>query len=173
MAPAPDDRIVIGRVVRPHGLAGEVVVESMTNFPERFREGLNLLVFGPDAGPRGVRILSSRSFGDRLLISFEGVDSVEAAEQLRNGELSVSAQDVAPPPPGFVYHWEIEGAEVFDEGGKSLGRVTDLVDVGGRPLLVIETPRGTREVPFTSPIVVSVDAPGKRVVLDPPPGLLD
>ena len=95
------------------------------------------------------------------------------AETLRGAELSVSAGDVAPRPPGFVYHWEIEGAEVFDERGSRLGRVAELQDAAGRPLLVVETPRGLRDVPFARPIVVTVDMAGKRIVLAPPPGLLD
>ena len=169
----PVDRVVIGKVVKPHGLKGEVVVEPLTDFPGRFREGLRVQIAGPHSGPRGARILSSRSFGDRLLIAFEGISDLAAAEQLRNAELSVSAQDVSPRPPGFVYHWEVEGCEVFDASGARLGRVTELQEVGGRSLLVLSTSRGIREVPFVFPIVVSVDVAGKRVVLDPPAGLLD
>lgn len=173
---APDDRITIGRVVKPHGLKGEVVVEVLTDFPERFSEGLRVRLSGGSHEAREmreVRILSRRSHGDRLLVSFEGISDVGAAEALRNAELSVSARDVVPRPEGFVYHWDVEGAEVFDERGSKLGRVVELRDVGGRPLLVLETPRGPRDVPFVFPIVVSVDAAGKRVVLAPPAGLLD
>lgn len=170
---APEDRVVIGRVVKPHGLKGEVVVEVLTDFPERFRENLRVQIAGPRSDPRPARILSSRSFGDRLLVAFEGITNLASAETLRDSELSVHLADVKEPPPGFVYHWEVEGAEAFDAKGNRLGRVSALSDVGGRALLVLETPRGLRDVPFSSPIVVSVDVAAKRVVLDPPPGLLD
>jgi len=170
---APEDRVVIGKIVKPHGLEGEVVVEVLTDFPGRFSEGTNLQVLGPGPGPREVRVLSSRSFGGRLLVSFEGITDLASAEALRNAELSVHLADVAKRPPGFVYHWEIEGCEVFDASGAGLGRVTDLQEVGGRSLLVLSTPRGTREVPFVFPIVVSVDVEKRRVVLAPPEGLLD
>lgn len=172
---APDDRVVIGKIVKPHGLKGEVVVEPLTDFPGRFFEGLEVLlsdVGGKDAG-RPARILWCRSHGDRLRISFEGISDLASAESLRNAELSVPLADAAPRPPGFVYHWEIEGAEAFDEEGRRLGRVAELQNVGGLPLLVLETARGPREVPFTHPIVVSVDVAKKRVVLAPPEGLLD
>ncbi len=172
MAP-PDDRVVIGRVVKPHGLKGEVVVEVLTDFPERFGEGSSVDLSLESDAVRPARILSSRSHGQRLLISFEGISDVAAAEKLRNADLSVSAQDVAVRPPGYVYHWDVQGAVAVDAEGVEVGRVTDLVDVAGRPLLVLATPRGPREVPFTAPIVVSVDVAGRRVVLDPPPGLLD
>lgn len=170
---APEDRVVIGRVVKPHGLKGEVVVEVLTSFPGRFFEGLKVHLSGAGIASREGRISGVRSQHDRLLITFEGISDVDAAETLRNAELSVSTADVAPRPPGFVYHWEIEGAEVFDERGSRLGRVAELQDAAGRPLLVVETPQGLRDVPFAHPIVVTVDMAGKRIVLAPPLGLLD
>ena len=169
----PDDRIVIGRVVKPHGLKGEVVVEVLTDFPKRFFEGLRVGLSGGGAETREARIVAVRPHHDRVLLTFEDISDVSTAETLRNVELSVSAAEVAARPPGYVYHWEIEGASVVDAKGTPLGRVAALEDAGGRPLLVVETARGPRDVPFSSPIVVSVDVDGKRVVLDPPSGLLD
>ncbi len=169
----PDDRVVIGQIVKPHGLKGEVVVEVLTDFPERFLEGLRVLLSGGAREAREVRIVAVRPHHDRVLLTFEEISDVSTAETLRNAELSVSAADVAARPPGYVYHWEIEGASVVDAKGRPLGRVSALADAGGRPLLVVETARGPRDVPFASPIVVSVDVAGGRVVLDPPPGLLD
>jgi 16S rRNA processing protein RimM len=85
----------------------------------------------------------------------------------------VDERDAAPRPPGFVYHFEVEGCRAVDESGRELGVVKELLDAGGRALLVITTPNGERDVPFTTPIVVDVDVAKKRIVLAPPPGLLD
>jgi 16S rRNA processing protein RimM len=120
-----------------------------------------------------MRIAAARPHQRRVLLTFEGISDVSTAETLRNAELSVNAQDVAPRPDGYVYHWEVEGCEAFDRAGRSLGVVTELADAGGRPLLVVATPSGARDVPFARPIVVSVDVAKKRIVLDPPSGLLD
>jgi 16S rRNA processing protein RimM len=173
MVPAPDARIVIGRVMRPHGLLGEVSVEILTDFPERFREGLAVRLSDPGGAGRDERIATVRPHGGRALIRFEGIASLEAAESLRSLDLSVSRDEVAAGPAGFVFHWEVEGCEAVDRAGQPLGVVKELADVGGRPLLVVETPRGARDVPFAHPIVVSVDVAKKHIVLDPPPGLLD
>ena len=159
--------------MRPHGLKGEVVVEVLTDFPERFFEGLRILLSGGAHEARDVRIVAIRPHQGRVLLTFEGISDVSKAEELRNLDVSVNVADIAPRPPGYVYHWEIEGAEVFDASGHRLGRVAELQDAAGRPLLVVETPRGLRDVPFAHPIVVSVDVAGKRVVLAPPDGLLD
>jgi 16S rRNA processing protein RimM len=170
---APGERIAIGRVIKPHGLSGEVVVEVLTDFPERFSEGLRVFLSGGALEAREARIVAVRPHQNRVLLTFEGISDVSTAETLRNVELSVSAEDVSPRPPGYVYHWELEGAAAVDANGNELGRVTGLVDSAGRPLLVLATPRGEREVPFTAPLVVSVDVARKRIVLNPLPGLLD
>ena len=106
-------------------------------------------------------------------MKFEGIADPEGAESLRNFDLSVARDEVAARPEGFVFHWEVEGCEALDRAGRPLGVVTELADVGGRFLLVVATPGGARDVPFARPIVVSVDVAKKRIVLDPPPGLLD
>lgn len=171
--PAADEPIAIGRVLRPHGLAGEVVVESWTDVPERFTPGLEVLLRGP-RGERAARIEEVRPHQGRFLVLFEGTASPEAAEALRDLELYIPfAMADADRPDGYFFHFELEGMDVVDRAGASLGVVESLVDVAGRPLLAVLTPRGTREVPFVAPIVVSVDGAARRVVLDPPAGLLD
>lgn len=166
-------RVVIGRVVRPHGLSGEVSVDVLTDFPERYREGLDVALVFPDGTSRPARVSGLRPHGGRLLVLFDGVGSPEGAEALRGADVCVGENEVAERPEGYVFHWEVEGCEAVDTAGRPLGVVRELLDAGGRPLLVIATPGGEREVPFTRPIVVSVSVPGKRIVLDPPPGLLD
>lgn len=170
---AADEPIAIGRVLRPHGLAGEVVVESWTDVPERFAPGLQVLLRGAE-GERPARLEAVRPHQGRFLVLFEGTSTPEAAEALRGLELCIPfALADADRPEGYFFHFELEGMDVFDRSGTPLGVVEALVDVAGRPLLTVRTPRGAREVPFVAPIVVSVDGPTRRVVLDPPSGLLD
>jgi 16S rRNA processing protein RimM len=167
------DLIAIGTVVKPHGLLGEVAVEVLTDFPSRFTEGLSVTLRAPDGDIRPSRIASVRPHGGRLLVRFDGVEDVSAADELRGNDLCVDERDAAPRPPGFVYHYEVEGCIVYDASGNELGVVKELLDAGGRALLVLATRNGERDVPFTAPIVVDVDVAKKRIVLAPLPGLLD
>lgn len=169
-----EDLVVVGHLARPHGLRGEMSVEVLTDFPERFVPGLALVA----SGPRGERrrdlvIATVRGGGDRLLLSFEGVASRSDAEALRGLDVAVPAGSEAPRPDGFVYHFDVEGCRAVDLSGRELGVVSGLSEVGGRSLLALLTPAGERDVPFVAPIVVSVDVARKVVVLDAPPGLLD
>lgn len=173
MTSSRTDWVAVGRVARPHGLGGEVVVDPWTDFPERLAAGAELHLRSGGAEPRPARIASARPHAGRVLVRFEGVTTVDGAEALRDAELCVPESEVAPRPEGFYYHFDLEGAEAVDVRGAVLGRVASLDEVGGRSLLVLDTPRGPRPVPFVAPIVVSVDAAARRIVLDPPKGLLD
>ena len=171
---ALEDLVVVGRLARPHGLRGEMSVEVLSDFPERFAPGLVLVAAAPSGESRGELVVSTvRPAGERLLIGFQGIETRTAAEALRGLDVAVPAGREMPRPEGFVYHFDLEGCRAVDRTGRELGVVTDLQEVGGRDLLSIRTPAGERDVPFVEPIVVSVDVARKLVVLDPPPGLLD
>ena len=169
-----EDLVLVGRLARPHGLRGEMSVEVLTDFPERFVPGLAVVATDASGGRRRDLVVAAvRGHGDRMLLTFEGVSSRNDADELRGLEIAVPKGSEVPRPAGFVYHFDVEGCRAVDRDGCELGVVTGLEDVGGRSLLELRTPAGTREVPFVEPIVVSVDLARRIVVLDPPPGLLD
>jgi 16S rRNA processing protein RimM len=171
---SPEDLVVVGRLARPHGLRGEMSVEVLTDFPERFVPGLAVVATGPAGDRRRELVVASvRPNGERLLVTFEGVPSRTEAEALRGLDIAVPKGSEVPRPEGFVYHFDVEGCRAVGLSGAELGVVTALEEVGGRPLLTLRTPSGERDVPFVSPIVVSVDLEKRIVVLDPPAGLLD
>lgn len=120
-----------------------------------------------------LRIASARPHGGRLLLRFEGVETPEAVEAFCGADLCAFPGDEPARPEGYVFRYEAVGLVAVTGDGRPLGTVRELVDAAGRPLLVLETPRGPREVPFSRPIVVSVDLAARRIVLDPPDGLLD
>ena len=168
--------------MRTHGLSGELVVESLTDFPERFSPGKVLQARFPGGSDREVprvrevRVKASRPHSGRFLVLFDGVNGIEGeegADALRGADLCVLPGDEPPRPPGYWFGFELEGLSVLDRSGRELGRVRGLSEAGGRALLVVQTPRGPRDVPFCEPIVVSVDPSRRCLVLDPPRGLLD
>ncbi len=119
------------------------------------------------------RIVSVRPHGKRLLLRFDGITTPQEVEALRGSDLCAYPGDGPERPEGYVFQHEAIGLAAVTGDGRPLGTVRELLDVAGRPLLVLETPRGPREVPFSRPIVVSVDLAARRIVLDPPDGLLD
>lgn len=149
----------IGRVVKPHGIRGEVIVELVTNRPEqRLAPGCGLHV---DRARRLVVQRASPHQG-RWIVAFAGVGDRNAAEALRGTILRSEALE----EKDTLWVHELIGLEVVDTRGRRHGTVQAVEENPASDLLVLH---GERLVPLT---FVVDRAPG-RVVIDPPEGLLD
>jgi 16S rRNA processing protein RimM len=169
--PGGDTQRVVGRIGRPHGLRGEVTVQVRTDSPqERFAAGAQL---GAGAG-RTLTVDAVRPHAGNLLVRFAGVTDRAAAAELRGVLLTVEIIElpVLDDPDEFYDH-QLEGLAAVGPDGAELGTVREVMHAPASDLLVVETDRGEVLVPFVRAIVPEVDLAGRRVVLDPPAGLLD
>ncbi len=168
---ATGDGIVIGHVVKPHGIRGEVVVRSQSDVPGRYAPGTRLRV-----GTRDLDIRSSRPHAGRLLVAFEGFDDRNAVEELRGAEIT------APPAQlddaDVYYAHELVGMDVVTEDARWLGTVTEVIElpsVAGYELLEVDFDGQTWLLPSDDELVeVATDDTGRDVlmVVDPPAGLV-
>lgn len=167
------EAVLVGLIVRPHGLAGEVVVEPWSDAPERFRPGGVLDARPRDGVPRRLVVAGGRPFGARLLVRFEGVATRDDAEALRESELLIPRSEVAPLPPGRHYRFELVGLTVRDRAGAVLGRVTDVFATGSNDVIVVRG--GERELllPAIESVLLEVAPDRGELRVEVPPGLLD
>ncbi|HYI44575.1 MAG TPA: ribosome maturation factor RimM [Actinomycetota bacterium] len=164
----PQGLLIAGEIGKPHGTAGEVYVIRVSDDPRRFEPGSRLL----HSDGREMTVEKSRNHRDRLLIKFEGSDSREEAEGLR-GTLYVHADDRRELDPGEYWAGEVIGCVVVLQDGTTVGEIRDVIPGSAHDLLSVHTSNGNRLIPVVKELVVSVDVPGRRVVIDPPDGLLD
>lgn len=166
--------LVVGRVGRAHGIKGEVTIEVRTDDPEsRFAPGSVVLTDPASRGPLTVE--TARWHSGRLLLSFEGVGDRTAAEELRGTMLlaEVAAEETLDDPEEFYDH-QLIGLAVETVDGEPLGEVRDMIHLPAQDLIAIARPGGGEAlVPFVAELVPVVDVPGGRIVVAPPPGLLD
>jgi 16S rRNA processing protein RimM len=147
----------VGRVLRPHGLRGEVVVRLVTDRTERLAAGA---VLSSSAGD--LEVVRASPHRDRWIVSFAGVGDRDGAEALR--DVVLRAAPIVDPEALWVH--ELHGSEVVDVTGRHLGRVTAVEANPASDLLVLE---GGGLVPLR---FVQEHRPG-RVVVDVPDGLLE
>ena len=168
-----DDMIAVGRVVRPHGRNGQVVVASETDFgSERFKIGEPVWRLADGRATRLV-IRDSRPFHGRWVIGFEGVGSIDDAETLRGSQLRVPSETLRPLGPRQYYVHELTGCRVETIDGRLVGQV-ERVELGtGTPTLVVNGARGEAMVPLAEDICRRVDVAARLIVIDPPAGLLE
>lgn len=171
--------LAVGRLTRAHGIRGELLVASLTDHPEdTFVPGVVLRLGDaagrePDPAQAPLRVESARVFKDGWLVGFAGLETRTDAEALRGRYLLRAASELEPPAEGEVYRHELVGLEVVTADGRRVGVVRELYELSGADMLEVEGD-GTRHlIPFRAEIVVRVDLDAGRIVVDPPPGLLD
>lgn len=168
-----DERLLVGRVARAHGNRGEVIVNLDTDFPdERFRAGATLFV-GPETAAEPRQIRDVRFHQGRPVIALEGVESMNDAEALAGAELRMSLDDMAPLPGGTYRHHDLIGCEVRDRQDRVIGRVTGIEGPMDRSQLVIAGSQGEVLIPLVGDICISVEPAARRIVVDPPEGLIE
>ncbi|HEY3535398.1 MAG TPA: ribosome maturation factor RimM [Pedococcus sp.] len=175
---ADPEQLLVARIGKPHGLRGEVTVQLHTDDPQRrFADGA-VLATKAAAGsgvPTQLTVQGTRVHRGIWLLAFEGVPDRTGAESLRGTRLFVDASEGLPEDDdeGW-YEDELVGLSVVSVSGEPLGTVVALRTGTAQDLLAIRLPDGREAlVPFVEAIVPEVDVPGGRVVIDPPPGLLE
>ena len=175
MTKTADSMVTVGRIIRPHGHRGSVVVEPETDFPaERFKAGTELFWRRGEDAESTVKIAGSREFKGRWVVALEGVTTMNEAEALRGVELKVPADALHPLEAGTFYVHDLEGCAVVTPAGEAVGRVAGVQFGSGAPLLQIVDERGGEVlVPMVEGICREIDPGGKRIVIDPPAGLIE
>jgi 16S rRNA processing protein RimM len=163
--------LAVGRVIKPHGVNGEVRVEPMTDQPERF--GWLESVFVGEHKPRRVGVISARRHGNFVLLKLDGYPTRTEAELLRNELLQVPEDEAIPLEEGEYFLHQLLGLEVVTESGRHLGHLTNVLETGANNVFIIDGPGGELLVPDIPDVVLEVNVAGGRIVIRPLPGLLD
>lgn len=163
------NRVTLGRIVRPRGMKGEVLLEGSGRDPDEFLEFTRLAV-----GDLPVSVESAWSQGGRIVLKFRGIDTLEQAQGLRDRELTLPAEDRPPAPDGEYYLGDLIGCAVVDaESGTEYGVVEDCLEYGGPVLLQVMKDGRELLVPFVDTIYTSVDVGAKRICVKLPEGLTE
>jgi 16S rRNA processing protein RimM len=177
--------LVVGEIVRPHGVRGEVVVNVRTDEPtERFAPG-SVLITDPGAAapapagawtpPPSLTVEVARPHLGRLIVTFAGIHDRESADALRQVQLCVDSEDLpATDDPDEFHDFQLVGLAAVDRDGAEIGRVVRVDHAPAADMLVLHRPDGRAAlIPFVTAMVPEVDLAGGRVVITPPEGLLD
>jgi len=177
-----DSLLVVGTIIKPHGIRGELSVASYARSPSFFAPGAMVGLRRPgepggatvDSPPHWIKILASRPHQGRFLLTLEGVGDRDAAEKLRGLEVVVEASSLPELADDEVYLHEITGFETFLPDGTPVGVLAGFLNVPGQDVWVIRSPEG-KEILFPAHdgSVAGIDAKARRIVIDPPPGLLE
>lgn len=160
--------VLVGQLAKPHGLHGEMRCRPETDYPERFLDTDELELFFPEAAARRVSVSSARIHKGLVLVHFEGVDSLEQAELLRDARVAVGPDEVVDLAEGEYYHYQLEGLLVENGEGRPLGRISQVLSLPAHEVYCVQGDAGEILIPAVEQYIVSVDLKHGRVVVRPP-----
>jgi 16S rRNA processing protein RimM len=162
--------LVIGRILKPHGVRGEVRVEMHTDLPERF-EWLDTVYVGKTS-PRAVGVEGVRYHKSWALLKLEGYDDRDAAAALRSEWLQVPEEQGIPLEDGEYFLYQLVGLEVYTDSGRHLGRISEVLETKANNVFVVRGPLGEILIPDIDEVVLNIDFEGQEMLIHPLDGLL-
>jgi 16S rRNA processing protein RimM len=176
--PKQDDTqfVAVARIARPQGRRGEVAADVLSDFPERFPSLRRVFLRDPGGSPESMRVEDVWPHKGRVVLKFEGVDSIDQAERLRGREVLVPRSERAPLGEHQYWVSDLEGCRVLverDGAMREVGCVVGVDSSGGSDVLRVESPRGEVLIPLAQEICRRIDTESKLIVIDPPENLLE
>lgn len=163
--------LAIGSLRRPHGVHGEIIMDVLTDFPERIRPQTIVYVGEAHETQTVTRV---RPHGKGLLLTFNGFDTPETVGRFRNLNVYVKTGDRPMLPEGEYYHHQILGINICDETGKPLGLLTDILYTGANDVFVVTNENGKEFLlPAIADVIVSIDLEAKMMRVHLLPGLVE
>jgi 16S rRNA processing protein RimM len=159
--------VAVGRVLGPWGLRGELKVDPLTDFPERFALGRSLYVEGI-----AYAIERCRWHKGKVYIKLSGIDSTSAAEALRQRFLEVPEEELKPLSEGEYYQFQILGLEVRTTEGQPLGKVTQILSTGSNDVFVVHGEGRELLIPALDDVIKAIDLDGGWIEVELVEGLL-
>jgi 16S rRNA processing protein RimM len=167
------DLVAIGEVARSHGRRGEVIVNPLTDSPERFHDLSRVFVEGDDGKFVALRLEAVRQHKGRPILKFEGVSEIGEAQRLAGREIRIPESELVALPEDGLFHFQVVGCRVSDSKSGYLGIVEEVLATGGTDVLVIQDASGDEKlIPLCKEICRRIDPERKEIEIDAPEGLM-
>lgn len=164
--------LAIGRVVKAHGVRGEISVAVLTDFPERF-DTTERVYLGNEFEAEAYQLKKFRWHKKNVLLTLDGIDDRDQAERLRGLFVQIPIEDVAPLPEGDFYVYELIGLQIVSTDNQVLGTLINILETGANDVYVVETPNKSQILlPAIPDVVREIDADAGKITVELIDGLI-
>ncbi|KYH35883.1 ribosome maturation factor RimM [Clostridium tepidiprofundi DSM 19306] len=159
-----EDFIIIGQISKTHGIKGEVKVLPLTADVNRFKKLKTVFIDDIEK-----RVLGCKFQSKRIVLKIEGIDTIEEAEKYKNKYLYIQREDAIKLSEGEFYVADIIDCSVYEENGKELGKVYDVIETGSNDVYWIKEGKDKKEllIPALKTIVQKIDIENKKIIIKP------
>lgn len=164
------DEVLIGEVIKAHGIRGEIKVHPLTDNPKRFKK-LKEVILTRGEDKRYLKVLNAKVQQNEVYLTLEGVNTRDEAEALRGWSIRIDRSEV-PPLLDRWYYFELEGMKVYEKD-KLLGTLVQVIETGANDVYLVKGDKGEICIPALKSVVKNVDVAGRRMDVILPAGLVD
>lgn len=167
------ERVTIGKVLKPRGVRGEVKVLPLTDIPDRFEQLETVYVEIAHKQVRRLTIERVRYYKGLVYLFFQGLNTIEDVQDFVGNPLQVERSQVPELPEGVFYHFEIIGLEVYTDNSQYVGRVVDILETGANDVYIVRDKEREHLIPAHKDIVTEINLEKGMITVHPLKGLLD
>lgn len=165
--------LAIGKIVKTHGLRGEVILAPYRIIEDDIREISEVRIVSSGT-EKILKVDSARPHKGRYILKFEGLDSIEEGEGLRGEELLIRADVIPRTSAEWLFLDQVKGIEIVDSSGKRIGTLSYIMDSPAHPVFVILTDEGKEMMlPAVDEFIIETDIEGRKLVVSPPDGIFE
>ena len=169
----PEDLILIGKVVKPHGLRGEVKIISFAESVDTYNNLDRIYLKQNDGSTKPLHIIKARKSKNLVILGLKEIADIESAEGIRGLELFLDRKDMEELPEGEYYQNDLIGFSVFTDAGLDLGIVKDIMPTGSHDLIVVKKGKTEHIIPAIKDVLREVNLKERKLIIEPLEGLLD
>ncbi|MCY6959504.1 ribosome maturation factor RimM [Clostridium brassicae] len=153
--------LTVGKIINTHGVRGEVKVKSTTDDVKRFKKLKEAYIDGEE-----IKVIGCKFQPDKVILKIEGIDSMDDAERLKNKLIQVKRENAIKLPKDTYFAVDIIDCEVYEETGKKLGKVDEIIYTGSNDVYWV---KGENEVliPALKDIILNIDINNKKIIIKP------
>lgn len=168
----PESLVPLGQIVATHGIEGWLRLKPY-NFNSTTLSSTGQIFLEKKGIFSAYSLQKITRHKRQLLLKLQGIDSMDEAKNCVGAILSVAEEALQPLAPGEYYHYQAVGLEVFDIQGRLIGTVTQIWSKDGGDLYVVRGASKEYLIPAIKEIVEKIDFADRKIIINPPPGLLD
>jgi 16S rRNA processing protein RimM len=166
-------QVQVGRLARPHGVRGEMMLDSISLTADELQNIGTFTWRGASGATRPLTIAAIRPASGRMLVRFAGIDDRDQAAMLTRGTLWAESERLPDPGPGMAYAFQLVGLEVVEQDGRRLGVLEEVWPTGANPIYVVRREGKELLLPATPTVVQKIDLDARRMTVALPAGLED
>ncbi|MFQ5628801.1 MAG: ribosome maturation factor RimM [bacterium] len=169
---AGDEKIVIGKILRPHGVKGYARVLPVTDNAGRFHFVKNAWLRDEDNELFQVEIVDVKILQKAVLLKIKDIDSRNQVENIRNAEIVINRKDCLPLQKGAYYIFDLIGAKVLTTSGKEVGTLSNVINYPASDIFVVQKDEQEILIPAVAQFIKKVDIEASTITIEPIEGLI-